>query len=67
MSTVEGAPERPAERLRRLGEPRSLAIVGICLGAFGFWLSLPPFTLRNVAVPAAPSSGPMTMTSGMRF
>jgi simple sugar transport system permease protein len=53
MSTVEETRETTAERLRRLGEPRSLGIIGICVGAVGFWLSLPPFTLRNIAVPAA--------------
>ena len=53
MSTVEETRETIADRLRRLGEPRSLAIAGICLGVLGFWLSLPPFTLRNVAVPFA--------------
>jgi simple sugar transport system permease protein len=53
MSTVDETRETTADRLRRLGEPRSLAIVGICLGVLGFWLSLPPFTLRNVTLPAA--------------
>jgi simple sugar transport system permease protein len=52
MSTVDETRESAADRLRRLGEPRSLAIAGIVVGALGFWLSLPPFTLRNVAVPA---------------
>jgi simple sugar transport system permease protein len=52
MSTVDETRESAADRLRRLGEPRSLAIAGILVGALGFWLSLPPFTLRNVAVPA---------------
>jgi general nucleoside transport system permease protein len=53
MSTVDETRETTTDRLRRLGEPRSLAITGICLGALAFWLSLPPFTLRNLAVPAA--------------
>jgi simple sugar transport system permease protein len=53
VSTVDETRETTADRLRRLGEPRSLAIAGIILGALGFWLSLPPFTLRNIAVPAA--------------
>jgi simple sugar transport system permease protein len=53
MSTVEETRGTTAERLRRLGEPRSVAIIGICLGVLAFWLSLPPFTLRNVVVPAA--------------
>jgi general nucleoside transport system permease protein len=53
VSTVDETRETTADRLRRLGEPRSVAIAGICVGALGFWLSLPPFTLRNIAVPAA--------------
>jgi len=52
MSTVDDTRETTADRLRRLGEPRSLAIAGICLGVLAFWLSLPPFTLRNIVVPA---------------
>jgi simple sugar transport system permease protein len=53
MSTVDETRETTADRLRRLGEPRSVAIAGICVGLLGFWLSLPPFTLRNVVVPSA--------------
>ncbi len=53
MSTVDETKETTADRLRRLGEPRSVAIAGICAGVLGFWLSLPPFTVRNIAVPAA--------------
>lgn len=53
MSTVEETRETTADRLRRLGEPRSVAIVGICVGVLAFWLSLPPFTLRNIAIPSA--------------
>jgi general nucleoside transport system permease protein len=53
VATVDETRETIGDRLRRLGEPRSLAITGICLGVLGFWLSLPPFTLRNLAVPAA--------------
>jgi simple sugar transport system permease protein len=52
MSTVEETRETTADRLRRLGEPRSVAIAGICVGVLAFWLSLPPFTLRNVVIPA---------------
>jgi ABC-type uncharacterized transport system permease subunit len=52
MSTVEETRESTAERLRRLGEPRAVATAGICVGVLAFWLSLPPFSLRNVAVPA---------------
>jgi simple sugar transport system permease protein len=41
------------DRLRRLGEPRSVAIAGIALGILAVWISVPPFTLRNIVVPAA--------------
>lgn len=53
MSTVDETRETTADRLRRLGEPRSVAIAGICLGVIGIFLSLPPITIRNVVVPAA--------------
>jgi simple sugar transport system permease protein len=71
MSTVDETRETTAERLRRLGEPRSVAIAGICVGALAFWLSLPPFTLRNVAVPAglavlAAALGLWALTRGQR-
>ena len=51
MSVAEASANR-VDRLRRLGEPRFLAIVGICLGVLAVWLSVPPFTLRNLVVPA---------------
>ena len=40
-------------RLRRATEPRSIAILGIALGVLALWLSLPPFTLRNIVAPLA--------------
>ncbi len=52
MSVAEAQPTA-IDRLRRLGEPRSLAIAGIWLGVLAVWLSVPPFTLRNLVVPAA--------------
>jgi ABC-type uncharacterized transport system permease subunit len=59
------------DRLRRLGEPRSVAITGIVLGILAIWLSVPPFTLRNVVVPAAvavlgASLGLWALTRGQR-
>jgi simple sugar transport system permease protein len=51
MSTVDATPNG-IERLRRLGEPRSVAIAGIALGILAVWLSVPPFTVRNIVVPA---------------
>ncbi|HXV57436.1 MAG TPA: ABC transporter permease [Gaiellaceae bacterium] len=53
MSVAEGTAPNLGERLRRLGEPRNLAIIGICLGVLAFWLSIPPFTIRTIVVPAA--------------
>jgi ABC-type uncharacterized transport system permease subunit len=60
-----------SERLRRLGEPRSVAIAGIVLGILAVWLSVPPFTLRNIVVPAAvavlgASLGLWALTRGQR-
>jgi simple sugar transport system permease protein len=71
MSTVDETRETTADRLRRLGEPRSVAIAGICVGLLGFWLSLPPFTLRNVVVPStlavlAAALGLWALTRGER-
>jgi simple sugar transport system permease protein len=53
VSVAEGTAPNLGDRLRRLGEPRSLAIIGICLGILAFWLSIPPFTIRTIVVPAA--------------
>jgi general nucleoside transport system permease protein len=39
--------------VRRLFEPRSLAIAGIGLGLLAFWLAAPPWTVRAVGVPVA--------------
>jgi ABC-type uncharacterized transport system permease subunit len=52
MSTLDTT-SNGVDRLRRLGEPRSVAIAGIVLGILAVWLSVPPFTLRNIVVPAA--------------
>ncbi len=52
MSVAE-ASQTPLDRLRRLGEARSLAIIGIWLGVLAVWLSVPPFTIRALVVPAA--------------
>jgi ABC-type uncharacterized transport system permease subunit len=35
----------------RLLAPRSIAFLGILLGAFAFWLALPPLTTRTVVLP----------------
>lgn len=53
MSVVQHTEPTLSDRLRRLGEPRSLAITGICLGVLAAWLSIPPFTIRTLGGPAA--------------
>jgi ABC-type uncharacterized transport system permease subunit len=42
-----------AERLRRLAEPRTVAILGIACGLLAFWLALPPWTTRELGWPLA--------------
>jgi len=40
-------------RLRRITEPRSIAMLGIALGLLAFWLALPPWTVRFEGGPIA--------------
>jgi general nucleoside transport system permease protein len=40
--------------IRRLTEPRTIAIIGIACGIIAFWLALPPWTVRSVAGPLVP-------------
>jgi simple sugar transport system permease protein len=59
------------DRLRRLGEPRSVAIAGIVLGILAVWLSVPPFTVRNIVVPVGvavlgAAAGLWALTRGQR-
>jgi ABC-type uncharacterized transport system permease subunit len=42
-----------SDRLRRLTEPRSIAIVGIVLGLLALWSALPPWTSEVAGVPLA--------------
>jgi general nucleoside transport system permease protein len=42
-----------AERVRRLTEPRTVAILGIACGLLAFWLALPPWTTRELGWPLA--------------
>ena len=53
MSVVEQVGEEWGTRVRRLGEPHSVGILGIALSVFAFWLALPPWTVRSLAVPLA--------------
>jgi len=52
---VSVAPARAVatERLRRLTEPRGVAIVGMALGILAFWLAVPPWTVRAEGAPIA--------------
>jgi len=42
-----------AEWVRRLAEPRTVAVLGIACGALAFWLALPPWTTRELGWPLA--------------
>jgi ABC-type uncharacterized transport system permease subunit len=39
--------------VRRLGDPRTVAILGIASGLLAFWLALPPWTTRELGWPLA--------------
>jgi ABC-type uncharacterized transport system permease subunit len=51
MSTYEAIVGN--DRLRRLTEPRSIAILGIVLGGLALWVALPPWTVEAAGVPNA--------------
>ena len=56
---------------QRLSDPRSIGAVGIVLGVFAFWLTLPPWTLRTLAAPivvgvAAAACGVVAFALGER-
>jgi general nucleoside transport system permease protein len=51
VSTLDAAVAN--DRLRRLTEPRAIAILGIALGALALWLALPPWTVEAAGVPVA--------------
>ncbi|MBD0317737.1 MAG: ABC transporter permease [Thermoleophilia bacterium] len=42
-----------ADRTRRLGDARTIGAIGVALGAFAFWLALPPWTTRAIGWPLA--------------
>jgi general nucleoside transport system permease protein len=41
-----------AARVEEARDPRAIGIVGVALGMVAVWLTLPPLTIRQVAVPA---------------
>jgi general nucleoside transport system permease protein len=49
MSTLDATFSN--DRLRRLTEPRSIAILGIALGMLSLWSALPPWTSETAGVP----------------
>jgi ABC-type uncharacterized transport system permease subunit len=51
VTVAVGAEETPW--FRKLAETRSIAIYGIALGIFGFWLALPPWDVRFEGGPTA--------------
>jgi general nucleoside transport system permease protein len=53
VSVVEPLAETLPGRLRRLTEPRSIAIFGIALGVLAFWLALPPWVVNSKGAPLA--------------
>ena len=60
-----------SDRLRRLTEPRGVAVIGIALGLLAFWLALPPWTIRFEGVPialgiAAAAAGLWALSRGER-
>jgi general nucleoside transport system permease protein len=50
---ISDARRDPLDQLRRLSEPRSIGIAGICFGVLAFWLALPPWTVRGAGWPIA--------------
>jgi ABC-type uncharacterized transport system permease subunit len=51
--SATGATAASADRLRRLREPRGIAIGGIVLGLLALWLVLPPWMVDVVGIPVA--------------
>jgi general nucleoside transport system permease protein len=50
---ISAARRAPIDQVRRLAEPKALAIFGIGLGLLAFWLALPPWTVQAVGWPIA--------------
>jgi general nucleoside transport system permease protein len=53
VSLVEPLGTDVGARIRRLGEPHSIGVLGIVLAVLAFWLALPPWTMRSIALPLA--------------
>jgi general nucleoside transport system permease protein len=50
---IDAARERLSAGAGRLGEARGLGTLGVLLGLLALWLTLPPWTVRDLAVPIA--------------
>ena len=58
-SDLVSTPSRAAtvgDWVRKLTEPRTIAILGIVCGILAFWFALPPWTFRSAGAPIAPGS-----------
>jgi general nucleoside transport system permease protein len=60
-----------AARREEVRDPRTIGIVGVALGILAVWLTLPPLTVRQVALPAlvgaaAIACGALTVSLGRR-
>jgi simple sugar transport system permease protein len=53
VTTVRERLAGPGWEVRRLGEPRSIGILGIVLALVGLWAALPPWTIRWQGIPIA--------------
>jgi general nucleoside transport system permease protein len=50
---IDAARERLSTRAGRLGDARGVGTLGVLLGLLALWLALPPWTVRDLAVPIA--------------
>ncbi len=50
---IDAARERLSARTGRLADARGLGTLGVLLGLLALWLTLPPWTVRDLAVPIA--------------
>jgi general nucleoside transport system permease protein len=60
-----------AARVEEVRDPRAIGIVGVALGMVAVWLTLPPLTVRQVAVPALVGAagvacGALTVSQGQK-
>jgi ABC-type uncharacterized transport system permease subunit len=51
--STQARPALFADGIRRLGETRTIATLGVAFGVLAFWLALPPWTTRAIGWPIA--------------